>query len=176
MLVDGDRRLVDANPAARLAIRLPLSDLRALRVDDLTPEPARADLLAAWRQLTEDGLAGGSHVVSPPGGCRLEVMYHALARVLPDAHLVAFTPSGWPEDELAREAGSGDALLRAPLTQRELEVLELAADGCTGPMIAERLALSGATVRTHFEHIYAKLLVRDRAAAVAKAMRLGMIG
>jgi DNA-binding CsgD family transcriptional regulator len=30
-------------------------------------------------------------------------------------------------------------------------------------------------VRTHFEHIYAKLDVRDRAAAVAKAMRLGLI-
>jgi ATP/maltotriose-dependent transcriptional regulator MalT len=34
---------------------------------------------------------------------------------------------------------------------------------------------SGATVRTHFEHIYAKLRVRDRPGAVAKAMRLGLI-
>jgi ATP/maltotriose-dependent transcriptional regulator MalT len=35
--------------------------------------------------------------------------------------------------------------------------------------------VSAATVRTHFEHIYAKLAVSDRGAAVAKAMRLGLI-
>jgi two-component system nitrate/nitrite response regulator NarL len=35
--------------------------------------------------------------------------------------------------------------------------------------------VSPATVRAHFEHIYAKLGVHDRAAAVAQAMRLGMI-
>ena len=61
------------------------------------------------------------------------------------------------------------------LTPRELEVLDLAAAGCNGPMIAARLVVSAATVRTHFEHIYEKLEVRDRAAAVAKAMRLGLI-
>jgi ATP/maltotriose-dependent transcriptional regulator MalT len=61
------------------------------------------------------------------------------------------------------------------LTPRELEVLELAADGYSGPMIAHDLVISPTMVRTHFEHIYAKLDVRDRAAAVAKAMRLGLI-
>ena len=43
-------------------------------------------------------------------------------------------------------------------------------------MIAEELVLSRATVRTHFENIYSKLDVRDRAGAVGKAMRLGLIG
>jgi ATP/maltotriose-dependent transcriptional regulator MalT len=42
-------------------------------------------------------------------------------------------------------------------------------------MIARELVVSAATVRTHFEHIYAKLGVSDRAGAVAKAMRLGLI-
>jgi PAS domain S-box-containing protein len=62
-----------------------------------------------------------------------------------------------------------------PLTQREIEVLRLAAEGHSGPEIAEQLVLSPATVRTHFEHIYEKLGVGDRAAAVAQALRTGLI-
>ena len=62
-----------------------------------------------------------------------------------------------------------------PLSARELEVLQLAAQGLSGPMIAERLVIGSATVKTHFEHIYEKLGVTDRAAAVAEAMRQGLI-
>jgi PAS domain S-box-containing protein len=61
------------------------------------------------------------------------------------------------------------------LSARELEVLRLATDGHTGPAIAERLFVSPATIKTHFEHIYEKLGVRDRAAAVALALRMGII-
>jgi PAS domain S-box-containing protein len=61
------------------------------------------------------------------------------------------------------------------LSARELEVLQLAADGNTGPQIAERLILSPATVKSHFEHVYEKLGVSDRAAAVAHALRTGLI-
>jgi DNA-binding CsgD family transcriptional regulator len=61
------------------------------------------------------------------------------------------------------------------LSARELEVLRLATEGHTGPAIAERLFVSPATIKTHFEHIYEKLGVRDRAAAVALALRTGII-
>lgn len=61
------------------------------------------------------------------------------------------------------------------LSERELEVLQLAAGGNSGPQIAERLFVSPATVKTHFEHIYEKLGVGDRAAAVAHALRTGLI-
>jgi DNA-binding NarL/FixJ family response regulator len=61
------------------------------------------------------------------------------------------------------------------LTPRELEVLQLAAEGRNAPMIAEELVVSVATARTHFGNIYDKLDVGDRAAAVAKGMRLGLI-
>ena len=63
----------------------------------------------------------------------------------------------------------------ASLTPRELEVLALAAEGHSGPELAQELVLSPATVNTHFKNIYRKLEVRTRAAAVAKAMRLGVI-
>jgi PAS domain S-box-containing protein len=62
-----------------------------------------------------------------------------------------------------------------PLSPRELEVLRLAAEGISGPAIAERLFVSPSTVKTHFEHIYDKLGVSDRAAAVAHALRSGLI-
>lgn len=61
------------------------------------------------------------------------------------------------------------------LTKREIEVLQLAADGLSGPRIAERLVISPATVKTHFENVYAKLGVPDRAAAVAEVLRRGVI-
>jgi len=66
-------------------------------------------------------------------------------------------------------------LVRSPLTARELEVLALAAHGLTRGKIAERLSISSATVKTHFEHIYTKLGVSDRVAAVAHALRAGLI-
>jgi DNA-binding CsgD family transcriptional regulator len=64
----------------------------------------------------------------------------------------------------------------SPLTARELEVLALAAQGFTGRRIAEALEISPATVKTHFEHIFRKLRVSGRTAAVAQALRGGLIG
>jgi DNA-binding CsgD family transcriptional regulator len=61
------------------------------------------------------------------------------------------------------------------ITDRQVEVLQLAAQGLSSEEIAERLVVSRATVKTHFEHIYARLGVANRVAAVAKAMRLGLV-
>ena len=61
------------------------------------------------------------------------------------------------------------------LTARQLEILQLAAAGRSGREIAERLFVSTSTVKTHFKHIFAKLEVPDRAAAVAKGLRRGLI-
>ena len=61
------------------------------------------------------------------------------------------------------------------LTPREREVLQLAAQGHSVKVVAARLSLSTSTVKTHFEHIYSKWGVSDRASAVAKGMRDGVI-
>jgi two-component system, NarL family, nitrate/nitrite response regulator NarL len=61
------------------------------------------------------------------------------------------------------------------LSPREREILGLIAAGELAPEIAERLGLSPATVRTHLQHLYEKLGVSDRAAAVAQAMRRGIL-
>jgi DNA-binding CsgD family transcriptional regulator len=73
---------------------------------------------------------------------------------------------------LSRRRGE---LVPARLTHREIEVLQLAAQGNPGPRIAAQLQISVATVRTHFEHIYDKLGVSDRGTAVATALRDGLI-
>jgi DNA-binding NarL/FixJ family response regulator len=69
--------------------------------------------------------------------------------------------------------------LRTPpqelLSDRELEVLALISQGFTNRGAAARLFISEATVKTHLLHIYAKLKVSDRAAAVATAFERGLL-
>ncbi|HEY3681930.1 MAG TPA: response regulator transcription factor [Streptosporangiaceae bacterium] len=64
---------------------------------------------------------------------------------------------------------------REPLSRRELDVLGLIARGSTNKEAAARLFISEATVKTHLLHIYAKLDVNDRAAAVAAAYDQGLL-
>ncbi|MBE8516428.1 response regulator transcription factor [Amycolatopsis sp. H6(2020)] len=65
---------------------------------------------------------------------------------------------------------------REPLSQREREVLTLVARGSTNKDAAKKLFISEATVKTHLIHVYAKLGVKDRAAAVAVAFERGLLG
>ena len=65
--------------------------------------------------------------------------------------------------------------LDEPLTERELEVLALIADGLTNPQIADKLYLSTGTVKVHSRNIYGKLGVGNRTEAVVVAQRLKLI-
>ncbi|MFJ4874491.1 response regulator [Streptomyces sp. NPDC088745] len=64
----------------------------------------------------------------------------------------------------------------SPLSARELEVLRLVAKGTSNREIARILFVSEATVKTHLTHLYAKLAVNDRAAAVATGYERGILG
>jgi DNA-binding NarL/FixJ family response regulator len=64
---------------------------------------------------------------------------------------------------------------RGTLSPRELEVLKLVAAGATNREAAAKLFISEASIKTHLLHIYAKLDVRDRAAAVGEAYRRGLL-
>jgi ATP/maltotriose-dependent transcriptional regulator MalT len=61
------------------------------------------------------------------------------------------------------------------LGAREIEVLALVARGISNKIIAKDLRISEATVKTHLLHIFAKLGVDDRTAAVAAAMEKGVL-
>ena len=68
-----------------------------------------------------------------------------------------------------------EAIASEELTQRELEVLRLAADGLTNKAIADRLFISAKTARNHVTSCLLKLCARDRTEAVTIALRRGLI-
>jgi DNA-binding CsgD family transcriptional regulator len=175
VLVDDQRRYIDVNAAACLALGQSGAEFQQLRIDDLTPPSRWPAMEAGWARLMETGWIAGSSDVASPEQSYLGVTFCALSNVLPGRHLVAFAPAGWPNVETLTQLDQLGSQPGSALTPRELEVLQLAAEGRTSATIARELMVSGATVKTHFEHIYAKLGVRDRAAAVATAMRLGLI-
>jgi DNA-binding NarL/FixJ family response regulator len=61
------------------------------------------------------------------------------------------------------------------VTKREEEVLQLIADGCSTPEVAEKLYISQKTVKNHLASIYQKLDARDRTQAVLAAVRMGIV-
>lgn len=77
--------------------------------------------------------------------------------------------------QLLRQCSAAVAAAASSLTRREQEVLTLASHGLSYVEIAEQLVVTNATVKTHFANIYKKLSVRDKAAAVAAALRYGLI-
>ena len=174
VFVDDDRRYLEVNGPGRLALGVGPDEVRKLRIDDVTPPYMWPAMEAGWAHLMETGALAGPYQAESDRSY-LGVSFFALANALPGRHLVAFAPAGWPDAGLVNELEDLAAGVHARLTPRELKVLELAADGHNAPAIARELTVGVETVRTHFGHIYAKLGVRDRAAAVAKAMRLGVI-
>ncbi|MBF4588202.1 LuxR family two component transcriptional regulator [Curtobacterium sp. PhB42] len=75
-------------------------------------------------------------------------------------------------------AGRLMARMRAPsvsLSARELEVLRLVAEGASNGAVAARLHISDATVKSHLVHVFSKLGVSSRTAAVSEARALGML-
>ena len=70
---------------------------------------------------------------------------------------------------------SSDGPDRASLTPREMDVLELLAEGMTNSDVGARLEVSPRTVKTHVQNLLAKLDVPDRTGAVARGFRLGLI-
>ncbi|HWF55370.1 MAG TPA: response regulator transcription factor [Solirubrobacteraceae bacterium] len=76
---------------------------------------------------------------------------------------------------VTRVVGRVRAPAQEPISQRELEVLELVARGATNREAARQLFISEATVKTHLVHVYAKLGVGDRAAAVTEAFDRGLL-
>ncbi|MGV9773047.1 response regulator [Streptosporangium sp. NPDC003464] len=153
-----------------------LMDLRMPRMDGVT----------AIRRLAERGVTAGVLVLTT---------YDTDSDVLPavEAGATGYLLKDAPQEDLIRavqSAARGEAVLSPsvatrllgrmrtpvePLSPRELEVLGLIARGATNREAARRLFISEATVKTHLLHIYAKLGVNDRAAAVAVAFERGVL-
>ena len=169
--------------------------LAAIREHD--PDVAVVDLRMAdgdgvqvCRTVTRERLRARVLVVS--GYDDQELVHAALA-----AGASGFVPKDSPRAELARafrvvalggtaiapgllaatssHSRPRDGAARPLLTGRERQVLALLAEGESAPEIGQRLALATSTVKSHLANLYDKLGVSDRAAAVAEAMRRGLL-
>jgi PAS domain S-box-containing protein len=133
----------------------------------------------AWRACERREVTRGSFAVAIPAVSGENVLalveLRSLERLeLSEPLMRSLTEIGY---ELGQFLDERHAELDVALpTPRQLDVLELAARGLSAKLIAADLAISHGTVRTHFDNLYRTLGVSDRAAAVAIAIRLGLIG
>jgi two-component system nitrate/nitrite response regulator NarL len=134
--------------------------------------PTRVLLLSAF---TESGvvykaLETGAAGFVPKEARREQIVDAVLACARGENVLPSDLASGLVSEIRLRAVDDAPAL-----TERESEILRLIASGKSLPDIAGELFLGVTTVKTHVQHLYEKLGVSDRAAAVAEAMRRGLI-
>jgi two-component system, NarL family, nitrate/nitrite response regulator NarL len=194
---EGLARAVDRRPTLELVGSAgdgteALDQIRRVRPDValLAVELDELDGLAVLRAVVRDDLP--TRIVFLSACDDSSVVYRALAE-----GAAGFLPKESPDETvgdallavargetvLSPEVQSGIAKeirTRTPprgltLSARENEVLVLIADGLTAPAIGKRLHLSPATVKGHLHSLYEKLGVKERAAAVAEAMRRGLL-
>ncbi|HEX5561034.1 MAG TPA: tetratricopeptide repeat protein [Nocardioidaceae bacterium] len=166
-----DRIVATAEAAGRTGSLLEAYVVRALALQ------ARGELDAA-----HDDLAHALELGVPVGYRRLFLDEGApMAELLQAVAGGADATTAALASELLSAAGPSPAVDGPPsahdevLSDRELEVLRLLAGELTGPEIARRLFLSVNTLRTHTKHIFTKLDVNTRRAAVRRASELGLL-
>lgn len=173
VVVDADRRYRRVNPAAEELLAAPAEEIIDCRIDDFTPPELHGVLRRLWVDFERRGSLHSPYE-SPyemlrADGTRDLVEFRAVNHRGCGERLIVARRA------VARPSTHDGAHVARRLTAREREILQLAADVGSIKAIAEILVLSPGTVKSHFEHVYAKLGVRDRASAVAEGLRSGLI-
>lgn len=191
---DGLRGIFSAEADFEVVGEAANGDEAVTLAEALDPDVVLMDL----RMPTVDGVTAIRRMAEKKLRARVLVLttYDTDSDVLPaiEAGATGYLLKDAAREELfraVRAAARGEAVLapsvasklmhqmRAPapeaLSQRELEVLTLIARGGTNRDVAKQLFVSEATVKTHLIHIYGKLGVSDRAAAVATAFDRGLL-
>jgi DNA-binding NarL/FixJ family response regulator len=158
--VEATRRLREQAPQTKVIVlttyaddRSVLDALRAGARGYLTKDAGADEIRQALEQVV-----GGQAVIDPA------VQHHLVDAIAVAAHAQADSPA----------AGPPQRPLPDGLTPREAEVLALIAEGLSNTEIAARLVVSEATVKSHINHLLAKIGARGRAQAVSYAYRHGL--
>lgn len=174
LVVAGDREPDEVDGGAASAVDAVVFDLgeNALHLDRLRAiAEQRPTLAVLWREdQARDALAAGAQGVLLRE--RVDDRLASAARAVADGLLVA--DEALAEAVLRPPAPAAPDLVE-PLTARELQVLQLVAEGLTNRRIGARLGISEHTAKFHVNAILGKLGARSRGEAVAQAARLGLL-
>lgn len=170
-----DRLLAAAEAGDRTAVIIEVLVLQAL-AGSATPGDRAAALESLERALRLAEPEGQLSVFTDEGSS-MHGLLVALARREPGRGLLAGVLGRMADlaaTRVATGAGSVAQPLSDPLSSRELDVLRHLGSELDGPAIARALGVSLSTVRTHTQHVYAKLAVTNRRAAVHRAHQLNL--
>ncbi|WP_307840589.1 response regulator transcription factor [Streptomyces sp. G44] len=193
----GLRAVLDAEPDFEIVAEAATAEAAVERAAAVGPHRVDVVLMDLQFGAGMHGAEATAAITARQGAPRVLVLttYDTDADILAavEAGAAGYLLKDAPPEELAaavRTAASGRSALapavahrlmdrmRAPaeaLSRRELEVLRLVKDGLSNQRISKELFLSQATVKSHLVHIYAKLGVDSRTAAVAAATARGLI-
>jgi LuxR family maltose regulon positive regulatory protein len=174
-----DRLLEPAQAQGRTTRTIEIHMLQALAFQARAEPDQAKDALQHALSLAKSN--GFFQIWIDEGPPMARLLYEAAAQgILPDYTgklLAAFPAADTPPEaqpQITKSEISRSGILE-PLSERELEVLALFAEGLTNQEIASRLFLSLNTVKAHSRNIYGKLGVHSRTRAVAKARALGLL-
>lgn len=191
---DGLRGLFAGDPGFEVVAEAANGREAVSRTEAFRPDVVLMDL----RMPVLDGVGATKEIVDRNLGAHVLIVttYDTESDVLPaiEAGATGYLLKDTPRDELrraVRAAAAGESVLSPPvasqllgqvrhpkrdtLSERELEILVLVAKGSANKATAAQLFISEATVKTHLVHIYDKLGVNDRAAAVAAGYERGLL-
>jgi PAS domain S-box-containing protein len=179
-LVDRDRRYVEVNDALIDLYEYPREQILG-SVSDRMVVDDRAQIDTRWEQLVRTNQLYGERVVEHANGTHLRVAYAAHGTTVGDRWLALIvTLSARFHPDGAELIGTAPSELprstESMLTAREREVLRLVALGSNTRRIADELAVSPATVRSHVANAMAKTGTHTRAQLVAQVLVEGLNG
>ena len=166
-----EKLIPPAEAAGRMGRAIEMAALRAVALDALRERAQALDEIARALELAEPEMYVRLFVEA--GDPMAMLLREAAARGIAPTYAAKLLRSFGPSGPSA--IGAPAQPLAEPLTEREMEVLNLLAEGLTNPEIAQRLFISLPTVKSHARNIYGKLGVHSRRQAVAHARSLGIL-
>lgn len=173
VLLDGERRHVDANGAYLALVDFPKQKLIGRPVYELVADGPLMSV-PEWRALLRRGEFSGVAELIRADGHRLPVEFAGHPEIVTGRQLVLFVAVKTGRSARLRSGEMTWVTERPVLSNRELEVIRLLADGLTGPEVADELQIAHNTVRTHVRNAMLKSGTRSRAQLVALSLAEGL--